>query len=389
MCSRHGIGLSAGDLGFDCHLICVLVVLKGLTLVGLVLHATRMKILHNPFRGVGLSADALADIPFPSVDAKAPLTLLQRCPHAGQTPLLRADAIAAHTDVATLHLKDERNRMGLGSFKALGASYVIARDAEAGTARGQTYLTASAGNHGLSLAAGAAAFGAHAVIYIAETVPERFAERLRSMGAEVMRSGADYEASMAAAMAAATRDGAQLLSDSSWAGYVERPFRVMEGYLALMAEVFDQIDEPPSHLFLQAGVGGLAGAAAAIARAEWADQTRIIVVEPDAAPALIASIEAGKPVETTGPVSAMGRLDCKVPSLIALKGLARDADDFITLTEEEGKRGAEQAGEFGFMTTPSGGAGLSVLLALAEHRAALGLTRQSRALAILSEGPEG
>lgn len=367
----------------------MLALLKGLTLVGLLLQAARMKILHNPFRGVGLSCVALADIPLPSVDAKAPLALLQRCPHSGQTPLLRADDIAAHTSVAAVHLKDERSRMGLGSFKALGAAYVIARDAEAGMARGQTYLTASAGNHGLSLAAGAAAFGAHAVIYIADTVPESFAERLRSMGARVVRSGADYEASMAAAMTAAARDGAKLLSDSSWAGYVDRPFRVMEGYLALMAEVFDQIDEPPTHLFLQAGVGGLAGAAAAAARVAWDDQTRIIVVEPEAAPALIASIEAGKPVETTGPVSAMGRLDCKVPSLIALKGLARDADDFVTLTEEEGDNGAEQAGGFGYKTTPSGAAGLSALLTLGVQREALGVTAQSRALAILSEGPEG
>jgi len=140
---------------------------------------------------------------------------------------------------------------------------------------------------------------------------------------------------------------------------------------------------------LQAGVGGLAGAAAAIARSVWGAQTRIIVVEPEAAPALIASILAGAPTETTGPVSSMGRLDCKVPSLIALKGLARDADNFVTITEAEGIEGAAQAETLGFATTPSGGAGVSALLAAGPHRAALGLDDGSHVLAILSEGPEG
>lgn len=348
-----------------------------------------MKILHNSYRGNGLGADALAAIPFPSTDATTPLALLSRCPHAARTPMHDAPSVAAASGVATVHLKDERARMGLGSFKALGAAYVIARDAAEGRAQGQTYVTASAGNHGLSVTAGAAAFSAQAVIYIAETVPESFADRLRAMGAEVVRSGAYYEASMEAAMEAAARDGHALLSDSSWAGYTERPYYVMEGYLALMSEVFEQIDTPPTHLFLQAGVGGLAGAAAAVARSEWGDQTRIIVVEPETAPALIESIEAGAPVETTGPVSSMGRLDCKVPSLIALKGLARDADDFVTITEVEGIEGAAQVETLGFATTPSGGAGVAALLASGPHRVSLGLDANSRVLAILSEGPEG
>lgn len=351
-------------------------------------HGARMKTLNNPFRGLGMASDALADIPFPSTNADAPMALLARCPHAELTPLHDAPELAAANGVASVHLKDERSRMGLGSFKALGAAYVIARDAADGRAKGQTYVTASAGNHGLSVTAGAAAFEARAVIYIAETVPESFAERLRAMGAEVVRSGATYEASMEAAMSAAEEGGHALLSDSSWAGYTDRPYYVMEGYLALMAEVFSQLDTPPTHLFLQAGVGGLAGAAAAIARKQWGDQTRIIVVEPDAAPALIASIETGAPTETTGPVSSMGRLDCKVPSLIALKGLGRDADDFVTITEAEGIDGAAQSDTFGFATTPSGGAGISALFASTGHRATLGLDQSSRVLVILSEGPE-
>lgn len=345
-----------------------------------------MRVVKNPYRGAGLVHDALSAVPYPSVDADAPLALLARCPHAGITPLTPAPTLAAALNVAEIMIKDERNRMGLGSFKALGAAYVIACDAARGSARGQTYVTASAGNHGLSVAAGAAAFGAQAVIYLANTVPEGFANRLRDIGADVVRAGADYEESMTAAMQAAEDRGAVLLSDSSWAGYTERPHRLMEGYLALMAEVFDQMAAPPTHLFLQAGVGGLAGAAAAIARDRWGDVPRIIVVEPDAAPCLAASIEAGAPVETTGPTSAMGRLDCKVASLIALKGLARDADDFMTITEAEGQAGDALATQHGFASTPSGAAGVAGLVAA--QSADMGLTGASRVLLILSEGPE-
>lgn len=344
-----------------------------------------MDILTNPYRGAGLDIDSLAAVPMPSTDADAPTQMLTCCPRAGQTPLASCDALADRAGVAEVLIKDERTRMGLGSFKALGAAYVIACDAAEGRAKGATYITASAGNHGLSVAAGAAAFGAHAVIYLAETVPESFAQRLREEGAEVRREGADYEASMDAAAQAAEDERAILLSDSSWEGYVLRPHRLMEGYLALMAEVFDQIDQPPTHIFLQAGVGGLAGAMAALARDEWGDGPVIVVVEPEAAPALAASINAGKAVHAPGPVSAMGRLDCKEPSLIALKGLARDADFFVTLSEDEGFAGVAAAAEAGFDTSPSGGAGLSALLAAAPG--ALELDATSRVLVILSEGP--
>lgn len=341
----------------------------------------------NVSRPVTLSG--LDEMPLPSIDAATAQALVARCPVAAETPLVDAEAIATEAAVAHVWIKDERGRMGLGSFKALGAAYVIAHDKERGDHRGRTYVTASAGNHGMSVAAGAAAFGAASVVYIAETVPEAFADRLAQQGTTVVREGATYEDSMAAAQAAAEANGWALLSDSSWPGYTERPHRLMEGYLVLMAEVIAQIPEPPSHLFLQAGVGGLACACAALAREAWGQSPRIIVVEPEAAPALHGSIVAGCPVESAGPVSEMGRLDCKMPSLIALKGLARDADDFALISEAEGQAGAGTAMVAGLPTTPSGAAGLSALLALSDaQRVTLGITSASSVLCVLSEGPE-
>ncbi len=322
-----------------------------------------MHILENPWRGKALPDDTLNEIPMPSTDAEAVEALLRQCPSAGETPLVEAGGLPG-----TVWIKDERARMGLGSFKALGAAYVIACEAAETHAEdlkqalaGRTYVTASAGNHGMSVAAGARVFGADAVVFLADTVPEGFAERLREKGVRVVREGAEYEASMAAAMKAADDKGWTLLSDTSWPGYVMRPHRLMEGYLAMAAEAARQMPQPPTHIFLQAGVGGLAGACAAYFRKVWGDAPRIIVVEPSEAPALQAAIEAGRFVTAKGGVSAMGRLDCKEASLIALKGLARDADAFVTITEEEGADVLPELAAQDLATTESGGAGVAAL----------------------------
>ncbi|MEM9676797.1 MAG: pyridoxal-phosphate dependent enzyme, partial [Pseudomonadota bacterium] len=160
-------------------------------------------------------------MPYPSADAARPFTLLQYCPAHGVTPLIAAESLAERAGIGAVYLKDERPRMGLGSFKALGAAYVMARHAQESGAtdmsqalEGRTYVTASAGNHGMSVAAGARVFGARAVIYLAETVPEDFAQRLREKGAEVRREGAEYEASMQAAAVASDAENMILLSDS-------------------------------------------------------------------------------------------------------------------------------------------------------------------------------
>ena len=344
-----------------------------------------MEILHitRPAPLAGLD-----DIPVPSQDAPRAQALVARCPVAAVTPLETATAIATHAGVQDVWIKDERGRMGLGSFKALGAAYVIACDAQEGDVSARTYVTASAGNHGMSVAAGAQAFGAAAVVYIAQSVPDSFADRLEAQGAQVVRAGDTYEDSLEAANKAAADKGWVLLSDGSWHGYTERPHRLMEGYTVLMAEAIAQMPDAPTHIFLQAGVGGLACACAALARQAWGDGPRIIVVEPDAAAALHGSVAAGKAVESSGPVSEMGRLDCKMPSLIALKGLARDADAFALISEAEGQAGAGLAMVAGLASSPSGAAGIAGLIALdANQRAELGLVAQSRVLCVLSGGP--
>ncbi len=346
-----------------------------------------MRIISNPHRPSGLPTQILAATPYPSVDAERPANLLKQCPAYKATPLTDMKKLAGELGIGSLAVKDERTRLNLGSFKALGAAYVIADMANSAPDQqltGKTFATASAGNHGLSVARGAQIFGAKSVIYIADTVPAGFQARLEAFGATVVRKGHDYEASMTAAQEAATKNNWILLSDSSWDGYFEMSHRLMEGYLTMAAETVRQMDKPPTHIFLQAGVGGMASAVAAYFRKAWEDGPTIIVVEPDAAPALLESVKAGEPVDAPGPVSNMGRLDCKTPSFIALKGLARDADHFMTISDGEASKAAARLAAHDMATSPSGGAGLAGLIASKE---ALELGWNSRALLIISEIP--
>lgn len=365
-----------------------------------------MKVLPNPYRGSGLPQQAGLAQGAVSADPTAPLTLLRLCPAAAATPLHSLSDLAARLGISRLWLKDESQRMGLGSFKALGAAYVIARDAaqaavreidnagNAGTSpdydtlknvlNGRVYACASAGNHGLSVAMGCRLFGATAMIYLSEAVPQAFAERLQATGATVVRAGNNYEASMVAVADDAEKNDWMLLSDSSWPGYVDIPTRVMEGYLVMAAEIDEQLKAPPSHIVLQAGVGGLAAAMTAYFRKVWGDGPTIIVVEPESAAALHDSIVAAQPVTASGPVSIMGRLDCKAPSHLALTELARHADLFVTVSDEHSAQAVELLLQFGMSTTPSGAAGVAALM----HGPELGIGSDSQVLAFMSEGEE-
>ena len=175
-------------------------------------------------------SDAFPDLPenLPGFDPDParPLALFQALGLDLPTPF----EVVNLPDGMPLWLKDESQRMGLGAFKALGAPYAVARLIAhhwAAAGRGRlspdrmthpdvrdfaadlTFVAASAGNHGMGVAAGAEMFGARARIYLAETVPQGFDARLQARGAVVVRAGADYEASMQAALADAEESAKQ------------------------------------------------------------------------------------------------------------------------------------------------------------------------------------
>ncbi|GAA3115652.1 pyridoxal-phosphate dependent enzyme [Streptosporangium carneum] len=348
------------------------------------------------------------------------------------TPLRALPALAGTAGVASIRLKDESGRMGLGSFKALGGMYAVTRLAEAEAqelygprpteeqlrtvAARVPFVCASAGNHGLSVAAGARALGAEAIVLLGEDVPEEFAERLRAHGAQVRRSGSTYEQSMSDALELAARHGWRLVSDSSWDGYTTVPLDIMRGYTVLFDEVGELGGEAaggegedgdgpagntgavgsgngggggdgaPTHVFVQAGVGGLAAAAAGYARDRWGERPRIVVVEPEAAPCLLASVRAGRPVRVEGGRTTLGRLDCREPSLLAWRLLSRLADAFVTVTDTEAEEAAGLLAAEGVRVSPCGAAGAAGLLALPPAaRAALEVGPDSRVLLVGTE----
>ncbi|WP_293572729.1 pyridoxal-phosphate dependent enzyme [Phaeobacter sp.] len=330
------------------------------------------------------------------LDPAKPAALLDQYPNYKVTPL-DTHRLGDHN----IMVKDETNRMGLGAFKAMGGMYAVATllmreakltaaelgsDAAKELAKNVTFVCASAGNHGMAVAAGAKLFGAGCRIHLSDTVPAGFAARLEQQGAVVVRSGATYEESIEGAITDAEQTNAVHLADGSWPGYTEPPRLVMEGYTYIaeeMRQTFESTQTWPTHVYLQAGVGGLAGAIAYMIRKNWAEQPEIIVVEPTAAPCLSESATHGKMVTVDGPVSNMGRLDCKTPSMLAFDILARAADRYCAISDQDALEGAEAAATLGIQSTPSGAAGLTALM----HDIANGLPTTARPLVILSEGP--
>ena len=176
------------------------------------------------------------------------------------TPLHDLPEIADLLGVSRVVYKDESARFGLGSFKALGGAYAVAAlvrrlEAAGGRAADLTVATATDGNHGRSVAWGAARAGCAAKIYIHAHVSEAREAAMAAYGADIIRVNGNYEASLEACKQDAAAHGWQIVSDTSWEGYHEVPLMVMAGYTVMAGEVLDQLGGPPSHALLPVGVG--------------------------------------------------------------------------------------------------------------------------------------
>ena len=217
------------------------------------------------------------------------------------TPLHDLPEIAAHLGVARVVYKDEAARFGLGSFKALGGAYAVALlagriEADGGSATDLTVATATDGNHGRSVAWGAARAGCAAKIYIHAHVSKAREEAMAAFGAEVIRIDGNYEASLAACKADAAEHGWQIVSDTSWQGYHEVPLMVMAGYTVMAREILTQLGAAPSHAMLPVGVGGLAaGIVAPLWQAAGPSLGHMIAVESHMSACMRDSLVAGTP----------------------------------------------------------------------------------------------
>jgi len=344
---------------------------------------------------------------------ETPSSLLRLCPAHVPTPLLHLPRLAAALGVAAVLAKDEGCRP-LGSFKALGGVYaglrVLARaaglpvtallDPSRPYTALPTLVCASDGNHGLAVAAAARLAGAQARVFLPVAISEGRVARILAQGAEVVRVPGTYDDAVREAAEAGRGGGALLVADTSEDVADPVVADVMAGYGVIAEEIRAQLaagdHAAPTHVFVQAGVGGLAAAMADGLRAVLVPPARIVVIEPAAAACVEAGLVAGCPVAVAGALeTAAEMLSCGEASASALAVLRRHGADALAVQEAALLTAPGFLATYGGPgATPSGSAGLAGLrAALADSAIAsrLDLGPQSRVLLLITEAclPDG
>jgi diaminopropionate ammonia-lyase len=328
--------------------------------------------------------------------------LLRLSPAYAPTPLLDLPRLAARLGVRQVLAKDEGHRM-LRSFKSLGGTYAglraLARAAGTDIAgllaarpAGQPALVcASDGNHGLAVALAATHAGTRARVFLHSGVPASRARRIEAQGAEIVWVQGTYDDAVDAAAAAARGGRDILVADTTDDPDDLVVGDVMAGYGVIAAEVRHQVEaaacERPTHVFVQAGVGGLAAAMAAGLAGWLAAPALVVVVEPEEAPSVAAGLKAGRSVRIAGALETTAEmLSSGEASAPALAVLLRHGTRVITVPEAalDAAPGVLQA-MGGPASTPSGSTGLAGALAAAEGAKDFGLGPDSRVLILVTE----
>jgi len=314
-------------------------------------------------------------------------------PGYAPTPMVALPGLAAHAGLGAIFYKDEGERLGLGSFKALGGAYAVAKLVR-GAGKDITVCTATDGNHGRSVAWGAQVAGCRCVIYLHAHVSEGRQQAIESYGAEVRRVSGNYDDSVHQAAEDSAANDWHVVSDTSWPGYSKIPCDVMHGYGVMVGEAIDQLPggELPTHVFIQGGVGGLAAAVLATFWQRYgSDRPRFAVAEPINAACLFESAKAGAPAVVPGELdTVMAGLAAGEVSLLAWDILWAGCDAFATVGDDVARDlmrtlalGCD--GDAPVVAGESAVAGLAAAID-ARQGGALGLDGDSRLLVIGSEG---
>ena len=248
------------------------------------------------------------------------------------TPLVELKELAAWLGVKSIFVKDESKRFGLKSFKALGGSYAIAcylakrlgkriedisfdylaSDAIRERLGRVTFATATDGNHGRGIAWMARILGFPSVVYMPKGSAQARSEAIAKEGAAVKITEENYDDTVRMLVTDAARNGWTVVQDTAWPGYEEIPLWIMQGYTTMVGEALEALPEPPTHVFAQAGVGSMAGAAqAVIASYGYAEEPIFTVLEASAANCFFRSFEQGKMVAVGGELNTiMAGLAC-------------------------------------------------------------------------------
>jgi diaminopropionate ammonia-lyase len=334
------------------------------------------------------------------------------------TPLVSLSGLASELGIAELHYKDEAGRFGLGSFKALGGAYAVCRVlqralAERGITEAATaadlvagahreiishlvVTSATDGNHGRSVAWGARLFGCRAVIFIHETVSDARRDAIAAYGADVIRTEGNYDASVRHAFAQAQEHGWHVVQDTATDTYRRVPAEITHGYGLIAEEITNQISEAPTHVIVQAGVGGLASAICLRFWQLWGERRpKFIALEPTNAACVTASLKAGEPVAIAGNTETiMAGLACGEVSQLAWEVLASGADGAIVIDDAWSRVGVRQlanpaAGDPAIVGGECSGGAVGAMVAVAQRpdfRTALALNADARVVVIGTEG---
>ncbi len=339
------------------------------------------------------------------------------------TPLKSLNQLAGMIGLGKLWIKDEADRLSLGSFKVLGGSYAIHQTIlkRLGNPKGFsfddlkkpeireklgdiTFAAATDGNHGRGVAWAATQLGFKSVIYVHKNTSEARISAIASKGAIVKVIDGTYDDAVRQVNEDAQKNGWQVISDTAWEGYEEIPVWVMQGYTTLFSEVQQQLvsmgEFAPTHIFMQAGVGSLAASAFGYYASLFAPKRpKMIVVEPDRAACLFHSMEVGdgQPHSFPGNLDTiMAGLACGDPNPIAWEVIYDCADGFIKCPDYVAAKGMRVggvslrddpsiiAGESGMVTLGA----LMFIMELERYqpiREKLGLDKNSRVLLVNSE----
>ena len=251
------------------------------------------------------------------------------------TPLENLNHLASELQLKNIFYKDESKRFNLKSFKALGGAYAVEKVSQ--NKKNITVSTATAGNHGRSVAWGAKRLGLKCKIFISEFVSESRAEAMRGFGAEVFRVKGNYDNSLQECIKQSKLNGWQIVQDVAWEGYEIVPKLTMAGYSVMMKEISDQLKENQiTHLFLQAGVGGMAAAMIAGCARYLNNIPNIIIVEPETADCVLKAIQKNTIVKINiEKESLMGGMSCGEVSLIPWKIINRNSKYCITVPDDK------------------------------------------------------
>ena len=340
-------------------------------------------------------------------------------PGYAPTSLLRLDGLADALGIKALYYKQEGERFGLASFKPLGGAYAVLRRLQAeirerlnvetnvgdilagkfsDLAAGVTVTAATDGNHGRSVAWGARMFGCRCVIFINEAVSIGRERAIAAYGAEVRRNPGSYDDAVRTTFETARSEGWHVVPDTTDGETFEAPRDVTQGYAVMAAEAIEQLpaDVVPSHIFLQAGVGGMAAATCAQFWQSYGDRRPTsIIVEPEQSACWFHSLQNRRPTVISGDIdSVMAGLACGEISTLAWDILEPGAAWAMTVQDgaaEDCMRllADSRHGDAPMVAGESGVAGLVGLIALAgdkEARSRAGLTETSSVIVFGTEG---